>query len=431
VFFQSESNENLPNLVVTGLESPSDLPPSILGLINWCQILAGPESWLNGLTTAALALMGPEALKSKELLPIKPSLDRWLEDLERLSQDRRVLVVTGGDPNFFGLAGRLLRTVPSDRVVLKPATTTVQKAFARLKTTWAGVEVQSLHGRQNWRSFWTSLYRAGRSGDSGRLAVYTDPRNTPTVIAKRLLDRGQEGWEAAVLSDLGTESESVWRGSLSEAAKTVFPDLNLLVLTLVAPFKPLVVGASEEAYAHFDGLITKSEVRSIALGLLELTGSETMWDLGCGSGSVALEAARLLDRGEVWAVEKNRERSAQAFSNRAIYGAAHLEIIQGDALEVIDRLPQPDRVFVGGGGASLSTILSRTWSKLAPNGVIVASAVRIDSLSEACNALSQPGRPASVTQVAAARSEPLTGSLQLKPQNQVWLIKGRASKEAS
>jgi precorrin-6Y C5,15-methyltransferase (decarboxylating) len=407
---------------VAGLESATDLPPSTLGLLDWCEVLAGPSAWLDSLAAERPELASPAA---RRLLPIEPTLEKWLSELELLSRDRKVLVVAGGDPNFFGLAGRLLQVVDPGRVSLRPATTTVQRAFARLKATWAGVEVQSLHGRQSWRLFWSALYRAARPGQSGRLAVYTDPRNTPTLIAERMLERGQRAWTATVLSDLGSASESVWAGTLEEAAGRAFPALNLLVLTASAEPRPLAVGAPEGAYAHSDGLITKSEVRCVTLGLLELSGQETMWDLGCGSGSVALEAARLLDRGEVWAVEKNRDRAAQALANRALYGVAHLEIIVGDALDHIERLPRPDRVFVGGGGAQLSAILERTWARLAPGGVVVAAAVRVDSLSEACAALSKPGRPASVTQVATARSEPLTGSLQLKPQNQVWLVKGR------
>ena len=412
----------LPNLIVAGVDSASDLPPSITRLISWCDVLAGPANWLGALAEAHPDLASPSV---KTTAPIEPSLEVWLSRLDELSKDNRVLVVTGGDPNFFGMAGKLLKTVDPAKVELRPAATTVQKAFARLKTTWAGAEVQSLHGRQCWRAFWSALYRAGRKGESGKLAIYTDTRNTPRLVAERMLERGQDRWEVSVLSDLGTPVESVWTGPLEEAAGRDFPPLNLLVLSLPSPFAPLSIGAPEEAYAHSDGLITKSEVRAVALGLLELTGLETMWDLGCGSGSVALEAARLLDRGEVWAVEKNRDRASQALANRALYGASHVEIVFGDALEHLERLPRPDRVFVGGGGAQLSTILERTWARLSPGGLVVAAAVRIDSLNEACAALSKPGRPASVTQVGTARSEPLTGSLHLKPQNQVWLVKGR------
>jgi precorrin-6Y C5,15-methyltransferase (decarboxylating) len=403
------------------LDSASDLPPSIYSLLAWCEVLAGPSAWLKALAEAEPGLSD----EGKILSPIEPNLDQWLASLSDLASQKRVLVVAGGDPNFFGLAAKLLKAVGPEKVTLRPATTTVQKAFARLKTTWAGVEVQSLHGRQSWRSFWSALYRAGRRGESGRLAVYTDPKNTPQVVAEKILGRGQDRWRVTVLSNLGAEGESLWTGGLEEAAGRDFPPLNLTVLSLSSDLSPITMGAPEEAYAHSDGLITKSEVRSVALGLLELTGTETMWDLGCGSGSVALEAARLLDRGEVWAVEKNRDRAAQALANRALYGAAHLEIVLGDALEHLERLPKPDRVFVGGGGAQLSAILERTWGRLGPGGVVVAAAVRIDSLNEACAALSKPGRPASVTQVGTARSEPLTGSLHLKPQNQVWLVKGR------
>jgi precorrin-6Y C5,15-methyltransferase (decarboxylating) len=408
---------------VAGLESAADLPPSTAGLLERCEVLAGPSAWLEALAGSRPGLFAGGA---RSIRPIGPDFGAWLADLAETARSKAVVVVTGGDPNYFGLAGRLLQAADPDLVTVLPATTTVQKAFARLKTTWAGAEVQSLHGRRSWRSFWSALYRAGRAGESGRVAVYTDPRNTPAAIAERMLDRGQSAWSADVLSDLGTSRERRWSGGLEAAAATEFPALNLMVLTLAAPFRALAPGAPEEAYAHSDGLITKSEVRSVALGLLELTGTETMWDLGCGSGSVALEAARLLDRGEVWAVERNEGRAAQALANRALYGAAHLEIVVGDAIESLERLPRPDRVFVGGGGAQLPAILERTWARLAPGGVVVAAAVRIDSLSEACAALSRPGRPASVTQVGTARSEPLTGSLQLKPLNQVWLVKGRA-----
>jgi precorrin-6Y C5,15-methyltransferase (decarboxylating) len=257
------------------------------------------------------------------------------------------------------------------------------------------------------------------------LAVYTDPTNTPAVIASRLLERGQTNWSMIVMGDLDTPQESIFSGSLSQAAVRSFSNLNLTILELAAPHQAVKIGAKEEAYAHTSGLITKAEIRSVALGLLELTGIETFWDLGSGSGSVAIEAGRLLGHGELWAVEKDPQRIAQIQNNRSLYGAAHLEIVAGNVLEVLGLLPDPDRVFIGGGGKNLEQILKAAHQRLKPGGILVAAVVKIDSLNITNEVLAKFFHDVELTQVWAARSYQFASSSYFKPLNPVWLIKGK------
>ncbi|MDR2611535.1 MAG: precorrin-6y C5,15-methyltransferase (decarboxylating) subunit CbiE [Deltaproteobacteria bacterium] len=398
-------------LDLVGLDRADDLTPRIRKLLEEAEVIAGPPRWMADLGSYP-----------GEKLPLAGKLDPWLARLEELSRGRRCVALASGDPNFYGLARKLLTVVPAGRTVIHPATTTVQKAFARLKTTWAGVEVESLHGRDGWRSFFAALFRAGRKGAAGRLAVYTDPVNTPALIARRLLERGQGAWRLTVCENLDAPGERVVELGLEEAAVAEFAPLNLAVLTLAGEFRELSLGLPEASYEHQAGLITKSEIRSAALGTLRLAGVETLWDIGAGSGSVSVEAGMLLPRGAVWAVERDPSRVLQARANRSAYGCSHVEILEGEALDVIPDLPAPDRVFIGGSGRDLGRVIEACRSRLSPGGVITASVVTHASLGAAAGSLAGPSGPPAVLQISCARSRELSGSFYFTPLNQVYLI---------
>lgn len=398
-------------LDLVGLDRADQLTPAIRSLLERAEVIAGPPRWMADLGDYP-----------GEKLPLTGKLDLWLAALEERSRSGRCVALASGDPNFYGLAKRLLEAVPPGRVVIHPSTTTVQKAFARLKTTWAGTEVESLHGRDGWRAFFSALYRAGRSGAAGKLAVYTDPANTPALIAKRVLDRGLDSWGITVCENLDAPEERIVQATLREAAEASFAPLNLVVLTLMKPFRELSLGLPEDAYLHEKGLITKSEIRAAALGSLRLAGGETLWDIGAGSGSVSVEAGLLLPYGAVWAVEREGERVGQAKANRAAFGCAHVEILQGEALELIPGLPAPDRVFIGGSGKDLAKVIAACRARLSPGGVITASVVTHASLGDAAAALTGPEGPPRVLQLSCARSRELSGSFYFTPLNQVYLV---------
>ncbi|MDR2459293.1 MAG: precorrin-6y C5,15-methyltransferase (decarboxylating) subunit CbiE [Deltaproteobacteria bacterium] len=404
---------NEKNLTLLGLDDIEDTTLKVKRLFQRADVVAGPQRWLKDLKDF-----------QGETLPLTGKLDLWLADINSLSRSKKVLVLASGDPNFYGLARKLLTFVPGDRVTIIPSTTTVQKAFARINTTWAGALVESLHGRDAFRNLYNALYRAGGHMLPGFLALYTDPQNTPGLIAKKLLERDQDAWEMIVFEDLDQETEKITTLSLNEAATRNFSPLNLTVLKRTREIAPVLIGAPEQAYEHEAGMITKSEVRAVALSLLELKGTETLWDIGSGSGSVSIEAAALLSYGQIVAVEKNPERLLQARANRKKYACAQVDFREGEVLDLIDSLPKPDRIFVGGGGSDLSLILEEGKRRLVTGGIIVASVISLASLTEAAKALTGPNGPPSVVQLSAARSQALAGSFYFKPQNQIYLVKG-------
>jgi len=392
------------------------LPPAVAALIEEADVLAAGDRLLNLFPKV-------KAARLRLSLPI----EGWLKELKTLQRKgKKVVVLTSGDPNYYGLAKKLMTVIEPDLVTVIPAPTVMQQAFARLKVSWENTEVVSLHGRESQTAFWSALFRASHHSGSGFVAIYTDPENTPTVIAKRLLGRGQQNWRMIVFEDLGTRDERHTAWTLFDAKLRKFSPLNLVVLECLKRPAHISLGMPESDFVHEAGLITKRETRLVALGLLNLRPHHTLWDLGAGSGSISIEAASLLPYGSVWAVEKSPLRSKQIAANRAFFGATQVEVVEDESLAAMDHLPPPDRIFIGGGGGGLPEIIKKARARLAPKGLILANAVSLDSLGLATAAVSEAGLKLSVTQIQAARSEPLNDSLILKPMNQVWLVLGAA-----
>jgi len=169
----------------------ADMGQSALRIVEAADVLAGGRQQLDEFPQhrgERIELAGP--------------LNHWLDRVIEAAKERRVVVVTSGDPNFFGVAARVLERAGSENVRIHPNVTTIQSAFARLKEPWHDAAVVSLHGRNLF-----ALFEAIQERD--KVAVYTDPENSPGRIARALIERGQIGWRMAVCEDLGRAD--AWR----------------------------------------------------------------------------------------------------------------------------------------------------------------------------------------------------------------------------
>ncbi len=342
----------------------------------------------------------------------------WLERVAEAAENGPVLVLASGDPGFFGVAAKVMERFAPEQVIIHPNVTAMQAALARLKRPWSEVATVSLHGR-DWKRFRAAL------STHPLVAAYTDPVHTPTAIARLLLERDLDQWKMHVMENLGQDSERCGTYSLHQAEKADFSALNVVVMERLAEPPARSIGRPEEEYEHEAGLITKTEIRSVALGKLDLQPDHVLWDLGAGCGSVGIEASFVLTRGMVAAVEKRPERAAMISANRRRFCAANLEIVSGDTLDVLDVLPDPDRVFVGGGGADLTEIVTRSAARLPQGGVLVAAVVQLASLASAHQAMADAGLDCKTVQVQVSRAEPLGTDQYFKAQNPVWLLAGR------
>ncbi len=351
-------------------------------------------------------------------LPVAGPLDAVCEAIATAwDQGLAVAVLADGDPLFFGIGRVLLARFGPDRLAFFPNVTAVAAAAARCARPWQDLPAVSLHGRDDPTPLFATLVRHGAA------AVYTDARNTPAAVAALLLDRGGDAFAMTVLEDLGLPGERVRRFSLPEAAGLECSDLNVAVIERTRPPEvPLGLGLADEALLRRDAVFTKGPARAASLAALSPRPGDVVWDVGAGVGTVALEASLLCPGGPVFAVERDPDRHALLARNIRRTGALTVTPVLGEAPEALAGLPDPDRIFVGGGLSSRPDLLPGLIGRLRPGGRVVINAVLLGSLHRAMETLSRMGLPFTLTQLQAATAAPLAGDLRLAADNPVCIL---------
>jgi precorrin-6Y C5,15-methyltransferase (decarboxylating) len=184
----------------------------------------------------------------------------------------------------------------------------------------------------------------------------------------------------------------------------------------------LHLGLPETSLEHEAGLITKTEIRAVVLAKLQLRPGLVLWDVGAGCGSLGLEASLLVPGGQVLAVEQEAPRVQQIRENIRRYGVSNMEVICGMAPDCLADLPQPDRVFIGGGGKGLPRILESVLPRLHSHDRLVLTATLLTTLHTASEILQGQGWEVEICQVQICRSRSLGDSAYLRALNPVWII---------
>ena len=267
------------------------------------------------------------------------------------------------------LLNKISKLVDAEHLDIDPGITAFQRLFARLGRPWENAALFSVHGSDSPLP-WRRILNAGTS------VIYGDSRRTASDLAAALITLFPEcaTRSAAIGCELGSTREKIFSGTLAELAEKSAPALSLLVVFPEEGKRPgLPLGLPDSDYQHAANMITHPEVRAVVLSKLRAV-SGVMWDLGAGSGSVGLEAAGLAPELTVYAVEKNPGRAADLRVNAQRHGIP-LHVEEGEIASVAGSLPDPDRVFFGGGSMELETVFAR----LRPGGILVATAVLVET----------------------------------------------------
>lgn len=394
-------------LVGIGDDGRLGLPPRALDAIARARALAGGERQL-----AAF----PEF--RGERVPLGKGLDAALERIGALAEAGPVCVLASGDPLLFGIGARLVAALGAGRVEILPHPSALQWAFARIGIPWDDAALVSLHGRPR-DGFLARLRRRAK------VACFTDAANSPPALARHLVEHGETAWTAWVCERLGSDRERVraFRPEALASCEDVDP-LNVLVLVRDPGWRPppVIPFLREDAFSTRGGLITKREVRLAALGALRLAEDSVLWDVGAGSGSVAIEAALLAPEGAVFAVERDAEMLGHLRRNVRTHGADNVRVVEGSAPAALHGLTAPDAVFVGGSGGELTPILGAALDALRPGGRLVVNAALLDTLEETRRVLAARRLVPEVTLVSIARGVPIAGSLRLEPLAPVHVV---------
>lgn len=391
------------------------LTPEKSAVLTSCAIIFSSERFADLLRPI---LIGRPELR---ILPISP-LAQALSRMEEMLAVSDIAVLAGGDPLFFGIGRTLLRRFGEERVHIHPAVSSMQLAFARFKIPWDDAHFFSVHGRGIDRF-------VSQIGALTKVFLLTDVVNSPAVIAAALsksigeMNAGQ--YTIHVAENLGEGSERLTTGTLREIAEGTFSGLNAMIITRKIDAKQGCLprfGLQEQEILHNRGLITKNEVRAATLHALRLPDSGVFWDIGAGSGSVGLEAARVFPMLRIFAIERNAEHVRHIRANRQILNAYNVTAIHGDAPEILENLPDPERIFVGGGGNGLQDILCKSVGRLKPGGIIVVNAVIETTRLAAPEILHGMGLSVSLSTLSVTRSDyPVENSITLNP---ITLITG-------
>ncbi|HMJ33424.1 MAG TPA: precorrin-6y C5,15-methyltransferase (decarboxylating) subunit CbiE [Baekduia sp.] len=329
------------------------------------------------------------------------------------ADDGPAVVLASGDPGFFGIVRALRRSVPPERLLVHPAPSSVAVAFARIGLPWDDALLVSAHARDPRPALHTALRHP-------KVAILTGPDAPPAWFAERLRGSGRT---LVVAERLGEADERVVTGAPEELARAAFAEPNVVIS--LGPEAPAASTPSswalpESAFDHRAGMITKREVRALALAHLGPRTGDLVWDVGCGSGSVAVECARL--GAAAIAIDDDPDAIGRTARNAGAHGVP-LQTVEGHAPAALADLPDPDAAFVGGGGADLDAIVDRCAAR--SRRAVVVTLALIERAGPVVERLAAAGLETEATMMQSSRLLPLAGGHRLAATNPVIVVVGR------
>ena len=364
-------------------------------------------------------------------------LNNLQQNLDEIAQfiktEERIVILTSGDPLFFGLGRLLLEKLPQEKLNFHPHISSIQLAFNKIKVSWQDAKIISVHGRNG-----DELSQALKQGTE-KIAILTDSNYHPAAIAKLYLSLDiPVHYSFFICENLGDTTEKITLFTAAEVAELAaleqdsFAALNVVIL-IQESFsrdpeyyqKLPLLGIPDAAFCSFrdrPSLITKKEVRAVILGQLALQPNQVVWDLGAGTGSVSIEIARLSPSSQIFAVEKTAIGVSLIEKNCQNFQVQNISVISGKAPENLNRLPDPNRIFIGGSGGNLTSILNNCQKKLLPQGIIVIALATIENCHEALHWIKQNNWQYSLLQLQISRSTSVGQLTRFSPLNPVTII---------
>ncbi|WP_159730222.1 precorrin-6y C5,15-methyltransferase (decarboxylating) subunit CbiE [Methylosinus sp. Ce-a6] len=385
----------------------------------WLFLIGIGEDGIAALTPAARVLISEASLiiggaRHLELIgPQKGETLRWPSPLSAAMETicaRRgapTVVLASGDPFFFGVGDMIARHIAAEEILCVPAPSSFALAAARLMWSQQDCALLSLHGRAFERV--TPHLQPSR-----RLLILAWDETTPARLAAHLAALGMGNSIIHVLEHMGGPKERVRSALAHEFSLRDIAPLNTIGVEIVAGpdarILPLTPGLPDDWLEH-DGQITKRDIRAVTLAALAPRRGERLWDIGAGSGSIAIEWMLADPANRAIAIEQKATRAARIARNAASLGVPDLEIVEAAAPQALAGLPTPDAIFIGGGGDAEA--IEAAWSALPARGRIVANAVTIETQALLIDAFRRKG--GDLVNIAISKARPIGAYHALEP----------------
>lgn len=403
-------------IIGAGPGNPDLLSRAALDAIDIADVVIGAHRALVGIDVPP-GVVRCELVKTADIVAALTDAASW----------QRAVVVMTGDVGLFSGARRLVEALSGDAQVdvrVIPGISSASYLAARLARPWQDWRFASAHG--------VACDIVAEAERAGELFLATSGGEDPSRLSGELVQAGFGDARVTVAERLSYPDERITCATASEIAGKTFNDLNVMLIEFAGcaassrwPYASS--GIPDELFIRGDVPMTKQEVRAVALAKLRLTATDTVWDVGAGTGSVSIEAALVARAGSVWAVERNAAGVRLIRENADAFGCGNVHAVPGVAPEALAKLPVPDAVFVGGSAGELPSIVEAALEKNSQVRLCVPC-VTVETLTEACALLSGSRfKGFEACQVSAARAEAVGLHHLLKAQNPVFLVSARGA----
>lgn len=412
-------------IIGAGPGNPDLLSRAALDAIDIADVVIGAHRALAGIDVPP-DVVRCELVKTADIVAALTDAASW----------QRAVVVMTGDVGLFSGARRLVEALSGDAQVdvrVIPGISSASYLAARLARPWQDWRFASAHG--------VACDIVAEAERAGELFLVTSGGEDPSRLSGELVQAGFGDARVTVAERLSYPDERITCATASEIAGQTFDDLNVMLIDFAGgagspagasraassrwPYASS--GIPDELFIRGDVPMTKQEVRAVALAKLRITATDTVWDVGAGTGSVSIEAALVARAGSVWAVERNAAGVRLIRENADAFGCGNVHAVPGVAPEALVKLPVPDAVFVGGSAGELPSIVEAALEKNSQVRLCVPC-VTVETLTEACALLSGSRfKGFEACQVSAARAEAVGSHHLMKAQNPVFLVSARGA----
>lgn len=382
------SREPWLSLIGIGEDGAEALSPAARRLLAQARLIIGGARHLE--------LAGP--LKAKTMVWPSPITDAIPKILAWSGAP--VCVLASGDPFFYGIGTLLAAHFGPEEMQCLPAPSAFSLAAARLHWSLQECRLISLHGRDFERIIPALQPHA-------KILCLSWDETTPPRLAKLLCERGLGASRIIVLEAISGQRERVRTCTAETFGLEEINPLNLSAIEIAASSQSRILPLSQglaDGWFETDGQLTKREFRSLALSSLAPRRGELLWDVGAGSGSIAIEWLLCDPSNRAIAIEARADRASRIARNALTIGVPQLEVITGTAPDAFSHLPQPQAIFVGG-GASNPDLLDKAFAALASGGRLVVHAVTLETEAELMARFKIEG--GELCRIDVARAEPL------------------------
>lgn len=333
-------------------------------------------------------------------------------------QYKNIAIMLSGDTGFYSGAGRLyekLQELAGYNIDIIPGISSVAYFAARLKINWQDIKLLSLHGRTQ------NVIAAIKSNE--KTFILLGMKDSVAGLADICIKYGLKELVFHIGCNFGYSGEEIISGSPEDF--TGFINKGFLYCAIIEnPFAEeniVTHGIPDSQFIRGNVPMTKEEIREISVSKLHLARDSVVYDIGAGTGSVAVECARMAYNGKVYAVEKNEEAIKLIEQNKTLHGTDNLEIIKGEAPGILGGLEVPTHVFIGGSSGRLNQIIDIIFGKNG-NARIVINAVTLETITEVQSIIKEKGLHGDITCITVSKAKEAGNYHMMMGLNPVWII---------